>query len=250
MNMKTSPSSEKRLGLKEPGGWFAAGRSFQQAIGILSDGAFKLFAYVCLQADRHTGQLQVTHKQLAGALGKSKRAIGSYIEELQRQGMCVVLHGRNQYAPSWLQITDQYWPYHRPQAAAVPERSRYVSAIREAFLDSGCSIGRFGPADLRTAKALERRGVPLSAVLDAILVGSCRKYISWLNGGTPEVIGSLQYFEQLIAEVSEQPLAEDYRQYLRAKNQQLAENWSRRLLPQRQPQNRQYSDMADTEVVQ
>lgn len=250
MNLRTSPPSEKRPGLKEPGGWFAAGRSFQRAIDLLSDGAFKLFAYVCLQADRHTGKLQVTHKQLAVALGKSKRAIGSYIEELQGLGMCMVLHGRNQYAPSWLQITDQYWPYRRPQEAAVPESSRYVSAIREAFLGSGCSTGRFGPADLRTAKALECRGVPLSVVLDAILVGSCRKYISWLNGGMPEMIGSLQYFEQLIAEVSEQPLAEDYRQYLRAQNQQLAENWSRRLLVQRQPINMEYPNMADAEVVQ
>jgi hypothetical protein len=67
---------------------------------------------------------------------KSKRAIG-YVRGLARQ---------NQYAPSRLQITDQHWPYHWPQAAAVPERSRYVSAIREAFLGSGGSIGRLRDA--------------------------------------------------------------------------------------------------------
>lgn len=42
-----SPPREK-LRLKEPTGWFAAGSGFQRAITELSDGAFKLFAYLCL----------------------------------------------------------------------------------------------------------------------------------------------------------------------------------------------------------
>jgi hypothetical protein len=47
--MKTHP------GLKQPSGWFAAGAAFRQALTLLSDGAFKLFAYLCLQAKRQTG---------------------------------------------------------------------------------------------------------------------------------------------------------------------------------------------------
>ena len=42
--------STLRLILKQPTGWFAAGREFAQAITILSDGAFKLYVYACLRA--------------------------------------------------------------------------------------------------------------------------------------------------------------------------------------------------------
>ena len=35
-----------RLALKHSTGWFAAGREMEQALAILSDGAFKLYAYL------------------------------------------------------------------------------------------------------------------------------------------------------------------------------------------------------------
>ena len=46
------------LRLKQSRGWFAATSSFREAIEKLSDGAFKLFACVCLDADRPTGRLR------------------------------------------------------------------------------------------------------------------------------------------------------------------------------------------------
>ena len=52
--------SAPRLILKQPTGWFAAGWEFAQAIPLLSDGAFKLYVYVCLRADRRTGCLRTT----------------------------------------------------------------------------------------------------------------------------------------------------------------------------------------------
>lgn len=254
MNSTTSVASGRRLGLKEPTGWFAAGRGFRQAMELLSDGAFRLFAYLCMEADRPSGKLQTSHKQLAGVLGKSKRAIGGYIEELQHKGVCLISRGRNQYASSCFQITDDYWPYHRLQDRVAtmesPEDQHYVSSIREAFLGSGCTSGKFGPADLRAAKALQRRGIPLSVVLDAILVGTCRKYISWLNGGTLEPIAGLQYFDSLIAEVQQQSLADNYRQYLRIKNQQLVESWRRQSGSTKTAPERGYPDMGASEIVQ
>ena len=39
-----------RLILKQPTGWFAAGREFAQALTLLSDGAFKLYVYICLNS--------------------------------------------------------------------------------------------------------------------------------------------------------------------------------------------------------
>ena len=46
------------LVLKQATGWFAAGWQFGQALDELSDAAFKLYAWFCLNAERHTAQLQ------------------------------------------------------------------------------------------------------------------------------------------------------------------------------------------------
>ena len=46
--------------LKRRSGFFAAGAQFERALGELSDSAFKLYAHVCLQAERATGQLAFT----------------------------------------------------------------------------------------------------------------------------------------------------------------------------------------------
>jgi hypothetical protein len=48
--------SDSSLTLKHSTGFFAAGREMAEALALLSDGAFKLYAYVCLYADRHTAQ--------------------------------------------------------------------------------------------------------------------------------------------------------------------------------------------------
>ena len=48
--------SAARLILKQPTGWFAAGREVAQALALLPDGAFKLYIHLCLEAERHTGR--------------------------------------------------------------------------------------------------------------------------------------------------------------------------------------------------
>ncbi len=69
--------------LKEAFGWFAAGSSFRRALATLSDGAFKLFSYLCLEADRRTGRYEAVQAELAKAIGKSRRIVGKYVEELE-----------------------------------------------------------------------------------------------------------------------------------------------------------------------
>jgi hypothetical protein len=88
MNVEAFSSKGQKLTLKEPTGWFAAGESFRRALLLLSDGAFKMFAYLCLQADRRTARVETTHRELAQALGKSKRAIGTYVGELEKHRIC------------------------------------------------------------------------------------------------------------------------------------------------------------------
>jgi hypothetical protein len=47
--------------------WFAAcPQEVQKAIDLLSDGAFRLYMHICLNADRETGSLSVTYRDLDG----------------------------------------------------------------------------------------------------------------------------------------------------------------------------------------
>lgn len=65
----------QRIALKNPTGWFAAGREVARAMTLLSDGAFKVYMHVCLTADRSSGRLKIAHGDLATALKKSRRSI-------------------------------------------------------------------------------------------------------------------------------------------------------------------------------
>ena len=67
--------SATRLILKQPTGWFAAGREVTQALSLLSDGAFKLYMHLCLQADRYTGQVAIESAELRRLLRKDATSI-------------------------------------------------------------------------------------------------------------------------------------------------------------------------------
>jgi len=164
MTNQTLPSPNERLSLKEATGWFAAGAAFRKALASLSDGAFRLFAFLCLEADRRTGRFRTTHKELAVALGKSKRVIGVYVAELEAEGICLVKPGKNQFAGTIFEISDDYWPYRRAASTLeLPEQQAYVDAVRECFLALGCGSGKF---DARVVKILSRD-------TEAVRIGSC-----------------------------------------------------------------------------
>jgi len=218
------------LGLKESFGWFVAGTSFRRALRTLSDGAFKLFAYLCLEADRRTGRFEAVQGDLAKAIGKSRRIVGKYMEELKHKHVCIVRSARNQYARTCIEILDEYWPYRRSsEDNGIDERicDAYVEAIKSDFVALGCTIGRFSPRDAQFARDLQERGVPLEIVQDALLMGAARKYISWLNGGASQPIGSLAYFSALVSEMQQRPLPADYREYLHEKIVRLAKAWAK-----------------------
>jgi hypothetical protein len=220
-----SPVNE-RLSMKQKTGWFPVGDSFRKALAILSDGAFRLFVYLCLEADRRTGCFQATHKELALAMGKSKRAIGAYIAELEAREICSLNSGKNQFAHTIFQIADSYWPYHRSDdCPESPEQKAYVASVRACFLSLGCASGKFGAADAVDAKDLQKRGIPLALVEDAMLMGACRKYSSWFEGNALEPIRNLHYFDQLIVEIQQEPLPPGYPAYLREKVRQLSALW-------------------------
>ncbi|HSW40343.1 MAG TPA: hypothetical protein VLL97_12720 [Acidobacteriota bacterium] len=211
--------------LKSSSGWFAAGKSFRHAALTLPDGTFKVFAYIALEAERETGCPAITQTELARVLRKSRRAIGKYISELQQKRFCFVTPATNQHVPSIFEVADEYWPYEKGVPGNSTEDESFVAAVRDSFLKTGCTQGKFGSSDARTAKALRQRGVSLTLLQDAINLGACRKYASWFNCGPHEQIASLRYFEPLISELQRSPLPYGYSEHLKSKLQKLSQLW-------------------------
>ncbi len=212
---------EDRICLKEPPGWFVAGASFRRALGTLSDGAFKLFAHICLEADRRTGQVRSWHRGNWPKRSANPGASwGNTLRNSNTSRYASFGQRRNQYARTCIEIRDEYWPYRRtPEVESVngQVRNAYVEAIRSSFVALGCTIGKFSARDAQFAQDLQQRGIPLEIVQDALFMGAVRKYISWLNGGSLQPIGSLAYFAALVSEIQQRPLPADYREYLREK---------------------------------
>jgi hypothetical protein len=223
--------------LKNPSGWFAAGVEVQRAATTLSDAAFKLFVWMCLHADRHSGILPVAANDLARALGKTGQEVQSCLEELVRTGICRLRE------PGQIEIRDQFWPYQRSfSGPQCNDRDVYVATIREIFLRQGCVRSSFTPADDRLAAEWNRQGIPVERVERAILLGTLRKYVALINhgGGTP--ITTLHYFRQLVDEVGQIQISPDYWKYVAYKVADFERRW-RTLTP---PSNRQAAQPEDT----
>jgi hypothetical protein len=212
---------------------------------------YALAFHLRLEADRRTGRMEAVQTELAKAIGKSRRIVGKYIEELERKQVCTVRPGRNQYARTRFEIRDGFWPYRRMHEIEVSKGQlphAYVDAVKSRFLALGCTVGKFSARDGQFAQELYRRGVPLETVQDALLMGGVRKYVSWLNGGSPQPIGSLAYFSALVSEIEERPLPEGYRDYLQGKVAQLARAWAKSSL--KDPQNGGCHDRPLSWIVQ
>jgi hypothetical protein len=212
--------------LKHSGGWFAAGREVSRALGLLSDGAFRLFIYFCLNADRRTGQMRITHGGLAKTLGRSRRSIIIYMEELQRQRVCRVQAAANQHAPGQIEICDAFWPYEKARKEqSAPNRESYVTQIRALMGTRGCVAISFAPADENLANDLFQRGVPIQQVERGFLLGCARKYSTLLNNKSNELIVSFSYFQNVIEEAGELQTSTDYWRYLQLRIDKMERQW-------------------------
>ena len=207
-----------RMQLKRSSGWFAAGREVQQAATILSDGAFKLFLWVCLHAGRASGSLRASASDLARALRKTQGDIECSIEELIQAGVCRLLED------GAIEIQDHFWPYERERRETMPDFA-YITEVRHIFLRHACVRSVFTPADEKLAADWNRRGIALQQVERAILLGAIRKYVALINhqGGTP--ITSLHYFSELIDEVGCPEIPAGYWGYLEYRIKDFERRW-------------------------
>ena len=162
-------------------GWFAAAAGWQAALEKLSDGAFKLFVHISLSAERSTGRFLFRQQDLAKALRKSRRSIGTYLQELEERQVCRVRRSSNQHAPGVLEIAEEYWPYQRRLAAdslssARSAQTLYVEAIGEMLLERPCIRCLYSASDRRLAARWFQQGLELEDIRQAILLGCGRKY--------------------------------------------------------------------------
>jgi len=208
-----------RLVLKQSTGWFAAGWGFADAMTILSDVAFKLFTWLCLNADRHTGRIRITVSEMAQALGKGEQEIQAARDELVQRGVC------HRGMDPALEITDRFWPYQKQSYESGPQA--YVAEVRKLLSEPACIRCRFSVADEKLARDLYQRGVSLAQVEHAIRLGCARKYTTMLsNPGTVMPIASLSYFNSVIDEVIHDPNTSDtYWAYIRRKALTLEREW-------------------------
>jgi hypothetical protein len=219
--------SASTLILKNSKGWFAAGAEVQQAMTLLSDGAFKLFVYVCLNARRDSATLEISQSDLARALNKSKGSIRSHLREMESCGVCRMRYTNHPFARGVIQISESFWPYQRPCAEAVAQdgSEAFVAQIRKMLQARACVLNTFSAADESIARRWFAHGVPLERIEQAILLACSRKYVSWANNQTHAPIASLAYFEQVLEEIARQEIDPEYWNCLRFRIRRLEERW-------------------------
>ncbi len=215
-------SQRIRFQLKQPTGWFAAGREVAGALHLLSDATFKLYLWLCLHAERSRGTVSATPAELARALGKTPSDIDLALQELQQQGVCTLP------AENLIHIGDRFWPYQRQcDSSANHDLRGYVENVKRLFLQRRCVQSSFTAADEKLARSLYARGVSLTDVEHAILLGALRKYSALRQNGPHTPISSLHYFTHLFEEV-QQPISTQYWSYIavKVKTFEQAGGWS------------------------
>lgn len=212
--------------LKHSNGWFAAGSEVARALQCLSDGGFRLYLYLCLQARRDNGCLTVNHRDLARALHRSRRSILTYLEELRQQQVCRLTPAANQHQEGEIEICDSFWPYVKELTPSIsPEADHYVGQIRRLLAARACVHSAFTAAEQKLATTLFVDQIPLEQVERAILLGCARKCATLLNGQGSGPITSLLYFRGPIEEVSQSTIPSGYWNYLSFQLQRLEAQW-------------------------
>ena len=185
-----------QLRLKHPTGWFAAGTEVVQALRLLPDGAFKLFMWICLNADRNCGVIRAEPGEIARALGKTEAEIHANLQDL------FLAEIGQQAADGTIQVADRFWPYERSPTDRPEETlASYISHLKRFFLERRCVQSAFTAADEKLAIELYQAGVSIADAKHAILLGSLRKYVALINNGRGTPITSLRYFAALFDEV-------------------------------------------------
>ncbi len=223
-----------RLRLKRSSGWFAAGLEVSTALPLLSDAAFKLYMFLCLNVDRHSARMIWEPTELANLLHRDCQSVTDSLRELCRRGVCIrrpTTAGQLTKDRISVEICGRFWPYEKPPVEEFGiDQDNYVQQVRQMLLRPACVRSSFSVADERLAALLYRRGVTLIHVQRAIWLGCARKYASLLNADeyAPRLISSLHYFSVLVEEVSDTPAGQDYWNHIAHRVFQFEKMWTDR----------------------
>jgi hypothetical protein len=225
------------LRLKNTRNWFAAGMEVQQAIETLTDGAFKVFMHICLNAERQTGLLHTTQVELARNLKKSHGAVRKYLVEMEKAGISRNSFSNSPRTRGSVQISSPYWPYESEAEHTTDDGAdRFVSEIRTLLRERACVCSSFSTADEVLARQWFNAAVPLERIRQAILLGCARKYVAWRNNPAVQgPISTLRYFTPIIEEIAQQKLDPDYWEFLRARIQRHEKLWIEKHQEELQP---------------
>ena len=218
--------SNETLVLKNPRGWFAAGTEVQKAMTLLSDGAFKLFVYLCLNVRRDTAKLEGSLTQLAKNVKKGQHTVRLNLREMEAAGVCRFQFGHSPMGSGFVEITEEYWPYKRSvQEPASNDSSEFYAAIRKMLQTRSCIQTPGSAADEILAREWFERGISLELIENVILIGCIRKYVSWRNNQTRTMIVSLKYFQPVLEEVQGMKAEPEYWAYLRYRLTRMENVW-------------------------
>jgi hypothetical protein len=229
--------SSSPLRLKNARNWFAAGMEVHLALETLTDGAFKVFMHICLNAERSTGILHTTQVELARNLKKSHGAIRKYLIEMEKAGISRNSFSNSPRTRGSVQISSPYWPYEG-EAENQPDddAGRFVSEIRTMLQERACVRSSFSTADEVLARHWFHAAVPLERIRQAILLGCARKYVAWRNNPAVQgPISSLRYFTSIIEEITQQKLDPDYWEFLRARIPRHEKLWIEKHQEEKEP---------------
>jgi|LAHU01.1.fsa_nt_gb hypothetical protein len=220
--------SSSPLRLKNARNWFAAGMEVQQAIETLTDGAFKVFMHICLNAERKTGTLHTTQVELARNLKKSHGAVRKYLGEMEKAGISLNSFSNSPRTRGSIQITPSYWPYEgeTAQTQTGDGADRFISEINTMLRERACVRSSFSTADEVLARQWFNAAVPVDRIRQAILLGCARKYVAWRNNPAVQgPISTLRYFAPILEEIAQQKLDPDYWEFLRSRIQRHERLW-------------------------
>jgi hypothetical protein len=207
-------------------GWFAAGPEMEQAMMLVSDGAFTLYVYLCLHSNRSSGSCEISYNALALALRKSPRSIATYCLQLRQNSICEIEPAANQHDSTKFRICDKFWPYTRKIARQADKgATSYIESIRSFLGDRACVKCSFGTADRGVATKLSTQRIPLIQVERGIVLGCSRKYANLMEATESDLIHSLAYFLDPIEEAGNNETPAEYWAYLKHRFNNLEAKW-------------------------
>ena len=193
---------------------------------ILSDGAFKLFVYLCLNAQRETGILETSQTQLARNIKKGLQTTRTYLREMESAGVCQCQFSHSPLGRGVVEITESFWPYQRtPGEPSTNGSAAFVAEIKKMLQARACVRTSLSTADEIQAREWFDSGITLERIEQAILMGCIRKHVSWRNNQTRTLIGSLRYFVPVLDELQSQKIDPEYWGYLRYRLGHMENHW-------------------------